>query len=218
MSRRQSKVRGRWATPSVVTILLLPGCSAINNADQPVDGTSAALATEVVHEDSDEAGVRILQGAHPPGPESVHELRDIPVVVGTIVSSRTGEATGPSDDALRPVYVTLRVDEELGGGGDLPEELVLWAQYVDGAGQRYVAQGRPWLEPGERVLTAVMPDDTEGDLYGVRGLWTTYEIVDGRLSLPDRVRASVEKDGGLPELAQQMLAMTEEQARDELRP
>lgn len=207
---------------SLVATAALAGCTAASTRTGDADahrasaGVSDADATENSVATAGSADVVVLPGAFPPGPESVADLRAESVVIATVTGSELGPATGPDDDILYPHYVTLAVEDQLGTPADLPEEIVLWAQYVDDDGQQYVSEGRPWLDVGDRVLTTIMPDDSEPDLYGIRGLWTTYEIVDGHLSLPEQ---AVEAAGGrehLPPLADEMLAMTEEQAVEAL--
>lgn len=71
-------------------------------------------------------------------------------------------------------------------------------------------RGRPGADDGHAGR------HTEPDLYGIRGLWTTYEIIDGHFSLPEQAVAAAGGREHLPPLAHQMLAMTEEQAVEAL--
>ena len=166
----------------------------------------------------DESNVEALHGASEPGPRTVQDLKHETVIIGDVIASERQSATGPPDDIWYPVYVTIRIHEQLTGDLDLPQEITYWTQFITDDDLQIVLEGTPWLNPGDRVLTSVMEENGEPALFTSAGNWTTYEIVDDRITLAARLQS--EKTSGsavIPPLADELVGLTEDQAADLIR-
>lgn len=147
---------------------------------------------------TDRGPVSIAQGARAPGPETISELHEEIVIVGEVTDAEIGnDDSGGIDEGLRPVSVTVRVETRITPTAqNLPDELVIRNQYlasvnVDGVRKetKFVEEGMPWLNPGDRIFTSLIPYPVDASVlpqtYGVAGLWSTFEIVDRTLVLSD---------------------------------
>lgn len=171
LDRASARRRGR-DLGGAVAVLILAGGLGVGVCLQ-VTGTApwltpqpdaSAPATSTVNQDDetvaagDETSLIQADSAHGPVPMTIPELKAEPVISGTITSAEHLDATGPADERLIPIALTMQVEERLTPSAEsIPSEVTLLVQWQVEDGPRIVDEGMRWLEVGDQVLITVSP-------------------------------------------------------------